>query len=340
MKLALYILWLAGFALLFGLIAYHGAGEVFSAVAVVGWGLLLVVAYRIVPMLADTLGWHALLPRPHRLPLLEMLRLRWIGDAINTLLPVAQVGGEFVRAKLLHRGGISGPMASASVVVDLTAAVLTQIGFALLGVALLLYHGGTGHAGDVALGVAVGIGIFSALLLGFYLAQRAGLFESLARGLERVARSGEWMSLVGSATRLDNAVTRLYRRRQRFWVACAWRFLYWFLGAGEVWLAMFLLGHPVTPLEALVLESLGSAVRAGAFAVPGGLGVQEGGYILFGSLLGVDGETALAVSLVKRVRELAVGLPGLLVWQLGEGHRLLRHRAKSADASSGQDSKP
>jgi putative membrane protein len=336
MKVALYILWLAGIALLVGLIAYHGAGDLLAAIGVAGWGIAWVVAYRLVPMLADTLGWLELLPRPHKRPLLQMLRLRWIGDAVNTLLPVAQVGGEFVRAKLLYQTGVPGPMASASVVVDLTAAVLTQIGFALLGVALLLHHGG---AGGAAVGVAVGIGMFSLLLLGFYLAQRAGMFESLARVLERVASGGEWLTLVGSAARLDNAVTRLYRRGRPFWIACAWRFLYWFFGAGEVWLAMYLLGHPVTVLEALVLESLGAAVRAGAFAVPGGLGVQEGGYVLFGTLLGVGGETALAASLIKRVRELAIGLPGLLVWQLEEGRRALRRRSQSPDTAD-QSSKP
>ena len=101
------------------------------------------------------------------------------------------------------------------------------------------------------------------------------------------------------------------------------------LGTGEVWLAMHFLGHPVTLLEALVLESLVGAVRAAAFAVPGGLGVQEGGFIVLGSLLGVDATAALSLSLVKRVRELAFGLPGLLVWQLKEGRRLLRKRAQS-----------
>jgi putative membrane protein len=336
MKVALYALWLAGFALFLGLIAYHGAGDLLAAIAVAGPGLVWIFAFRLVPMLADTLGWRVLLPRSHQRPLLQMLQMRWIGDAVNTLLPVAQVGGEFVRARLLYRTGVPGPEASASVVVDLTAAVLTQIGFALLGVALLLHHGG---AGGAALGVAVGIGMFSLLLLGFYLAQRAGMFESLARVLERVARGGDWLTLVGSAARLDNAVTRLYRRGRPFWIACIWRFLYWFTGAGEVWLAMYLLGHPVTVLEALVLESLGAAVRAGAFAVPGGLGVQEGGYILFGTLLGVGGETALAVSLIKRVRELALGLPGLLVWQLQEGRQALRRRAQSPDPD-GQCSKP
>jgi hypothetical protein len=35
-------------------------------------------------------------------------------------------------------------------------------------------------------------------------------------------------------------------------------------------------------------------------------------------------ETALAISLTKRVRELALGLPGLFVWHWIEGHHLLR----------------
>jgi putative membrane protein len=217
-------------------------------------------------------------------------------------------------------------MAGATVVVDLTAAVLTQIAFALLGLALLLLHGG---ADDVVLGVTVGVGAFSLLLLGFFLAQRAGMFESLARILERVASGGDWLSLIGSAAELDRSVTQLYQQRGPFWSSCAWHFAFWMLGTGEVWLAMHFLGHPVTLLEALVLESLVGAVRAAAFAVPGGLGVQEGGFIVLGSLLGVDATAALSLSLVKRVRELAFGLPGLLVWQLKEGRRLLRKRAQS-----------
>ncbi|MDX6769446.1 MAG: TIGR00374 family protein, partial [Elusimicrobiota bacterium] len=64
------------------------------------------------------------------------------------------------------------------------------------------------------------------------------------------------------------------------------------------------------------LESLGQAVRAAAFAIPGALGVQEGGYLVLGGLLGIAPDTALALSLTKRFRELVLGLPGLLVWQL------------------------
>ena len=61
-----------------------------------------------------------------------------------------------------------------------------------------------------------------------------------------------------------------------------------------------LLGHPVTWVEALLLESLGQAIRGAAFAIPGALGVQEGGYLLLAPLAGLSSDTALALSLAKR----------------------------------------
>jgi hypothetical protein len=51
---------------------------------------------------------------------------------------------------------------------------------------------------------------------------------------------------------------------------------------------------------------------------------------LFGALFGLPAETALAISLSKRVRELALGVPGLLVWHWIEGHYLLRRGAPKA----------
>jgi len=84
------------------------------------------------------------------------------------------------------------------------------------------------------------------------------------------------------------------------------------------------LGHPLGIIDALILESLSSGVRAAAFILPGGLGALEGGLVVLGALFALPADTALAISLSKRVRELALGLPGLFVWHWIEGHRLLR----------------
>ena len=73
----------------------------------------------------------------------------------------------------------------------------------------------------------------------------------------------------------------------------------------------------------VAIEALIFAVRSIAFVVPGALGVQEGAYLLLAPLFGLDPEAAIALSLLKRARDVVIGLPALLTWQAGEGRKLL-----------------
>jgi len=66
----------------------------------------------------------------------------------------------------------------------------------------------------------------------------------------------------------------------------------------------------------LVLESLVFGLRTAVFFIPGAWGVQEAAYVLVGSVLGLAPETMLALILVKRARELVVGVPVLCVGQI------------------------
>jgi uncharacterized membrane protein YbhN (UPF0104 family) len=78
------------------------------------------------------------------------------------------------------------------------------------------------------------------------------------------------------------------------------------------------MGAPISFLKAVVYESLLQAISSAAFFVPGGLGVQEGGFILIGRALGLDPVTSLALAGTRRARELLIYLPGLLAWQMAE----------------------
>ena len=93
----------------------------------------------------------------------------------------------------------------------------------------------------------------------------------------------------------------------------------WLLGGVEVCLALHFLGHDVGLVPGLVIESLGQALKAVGFAVPGALGVQEGGYIVICQVFGLSPEMAIALSLMKRLREVGLGVPGLFAWHRAEG---------------------
>ncbi|MDX8392372.1 MAG: flippase-like domain-containing protein [Mariprofundaceae bacterium] len=314
MKNAMYAGFTIGLVLFIGLIVYQGIDEIAAALAVAGWGLVVVVLFHLVPMTVNTLGWRVLLEVKNRPLFGHLFMRRWIGEAINALLPVAQVGGEVVKARLIMRCGLSGDLAGASVIADFTVGLFAQVVFTLTGLFLLVYYfSDSAHAW----GLFGGVIVFLLLFVGFYAAQRSGLFSVLAQMIERLGntRGSAWMKLSGSAQAMDVALNGIYQRNASV-VACGmWRLLGWMVGVGEIWLALYFMGEPISLLEALLLESLGQAVRAAAFLVPGALGVQEGGFILLGGIIGLGAETALALSLIKRVRELALGLPALAIWQ-------------------------
>ena len=123
---------------------------------------------------------------------------------------------------------------------------------------------------------------------------------------------------------------RSWRNPRRVLITTAMHMAGWLIGTLEVLIAMSLMGHPVTVTEATIIESLTNAIRGAAFAIPGGFGVQEGGLVLLGHLMGISPETALALSLVKRVPDLALGLPGLLAWHWLEMRRFLGARTVPA----------
>jgi len=75
-------------------------------------------------------------------------------------------------------------------------------------------------------------------------------------------------------------------------------------------------------LNALIIESLIQALSSTAFVVPAALGVQEGGFVVIGGLMGLAAETALALALLRRVRDITLFVPALMIWQFNLGKRL------------------
>jgi putative membrane protein len=326
-QLTFYLLGFAGAALFTGLLIRQGASQVGAAVATAGWGIAAVVAYHFVPIFLDAVSWRALFPKSDRLPLRKLFWMRWVGESVSTLVPSAAVGGDIVRARLATINGVALPISAGSVLVDITLGVFTQAFFTVLGLALLV--GVTGQKSFVRptlLGTLLGI----VAVAGFYFVQRLGMFRFLGLIVARLANSPEWQSLVQSGETLDRAIRALYARRRGVAMCCVWTIVSLLSGSGEIWIALHALGLPATFVNALILQSMALTIRSAAFAVPGGLGVQEGGYLFVGNLLGIPGDAAFALSLIARVREVAIGIPGLVCWQVIEGRRLLRPRLAGA----------
>lgn len=317
MRWGLNLLALAGFALIGYLLATNGAAEVVAAAGAIGWGLAAVLAFRAVPVLFDALGWHVLFDRPARPPVATAWWVRWVSESVNALLPVAQIGGEVVRAHLISRRAIvPNPAvttgdAAATVLVDMTTGLIATALFSLLGLGILL----ASHANvEIAGGVWWALAALLAMAAAFAAAQRSGVMTRAVRAVARRLARERAAAFVDEAHSLDRAFERIWHDGRALVVSIAWRTASFLAGAAEVWLVLHLLGSPVGWADAVMMEALATAARSAAFAVPGGLGVQEGSLLVLGQIIGLDAHTALALALVKRIRELLTGLPALALW--------------------------
>ena len=177
-----------------------------------GWWLIPITLFHVVPLFLGSLSWRALMPPTSRIPVFTAVWIRWIRKSINSLLPVAGVGGDVVGARLAHRRGLPGVEAAASMVVDITVGVVTQLIFVVAGAALLIARfGGTwvsprcsritdrrGGACDLGCGLC-----------------RASASQpvSQVRQFCSTRGAGKWPSVfTGSASATDEAIVATYRR--------------------------------------------------------------------------------------------------------------------------------
>jgi len=160
------------------------------------------------------------------------------------------------------------------------------------------------------------------------------MFHLVEQILARLERKFAWVES-GNLEGLHETILAIYRDRRALLASFLCHLAVWLTGVGEVWLALYFMGVEIGFAEAFIIESLAQAVRSAGFAIPASLGVQEGGYLVFGALVGLGPDVALALSLVRRVRQLIVGVPGLLFWQVMESRRLAERRNRSSSEGKG-----
>lgn len=321
MKFFSYATLLLGLTALALMMAWQGFGAVAGILVSSGWGLLLLPLVWLPSLALGAAAWRLLFPVGGSPRQLRAMCAMWMGRSVNTLLPTASVGGEVVKARVLALWGTVAADAGASVVVDKTVQALSLVLWALVGIGLMMSR----SANDALAAAAMaGVALIACGVFGFIAAQRAGMFGFLARSAVRVSGFAKRSGLAAGADEVDAALHALYRRPGCIAIAVSVRFVGRLLLTAEIWLAAYLMGHPITLLEALMLKSMASAVRGAFFVVPSGIGVQEGGYVVVGALAGLSPEFMLALSLATRVRELLVSVPGLLAWQHLEGRALWR----------------
>jgi len=315
---------LVGLAVMIGLIVHEGFQTILQTLAHSGWGLLWIIPFHALPLILDAESWWVLLRSRDPEGYATRPFLIWIAtvrEAVSRLLPVASIGGEIVGIRLAMQRPLDGAAVTASVILEVLLTLINQYLFTAIGLVLLITtirH--TPVVGTLLWGLAVSLPVPIGLAL---LLRYGSPFTYIAEFTERILGGHHRLaSLLGNAANLDQEIRELYQHHSLLLAALGWQLAGMLVGSFETWLALELFGHPTTAWNAIILESLWLAIRHIAFFVPGALGVQETGLIVIGSLIGLPADAAIALSLAKRFREIAIGLPALASWQWIEVRRI------------------
>lgn len=328
MKRLAYLCGAAGLLLLIGLVVHEGWPALLQAFTRAGWPLLLLVPAHLVPLALDAQGWRVLLAPVDRARRASLSFLLWVAavrEAVGRLLPAAGIGGEVVGIRLSRLRITDTTAVTATVIVEVLITLVVQYLFCGLGI-LLITH--TAVSQNPIWTVSAGVLLSLPIPVVVYLLLRHGaVFERLERWAKQLFGAQNRFAMRLDGAQLDAEVHRLFGQPWRLTQALAWQFAGYLIGSFETWFALRLLGHPVGAGAAIAIEALTQAARHATFIVPGGLGVQEAGVMLFAYLAGVSGEVALSLALVKRMREVLFGVPALLSWQWVEAAQLRQARA-------------
>lgn len=312
LRVAERVLLVAGLVLLAFLIRELGAASVVDNLRLVGWGIVPIVMQEAVSYTANAVGWLAAFPSPRPpIPFAQLLAARISGDAVNYVTPTATLGGEFVRTRFL-RGQATSTALVASVAVAKLSQTLGQIGFIILGLAIILDE--TPLPDPIRYGLLAGLAAVSAGALVLLFVQRRGMFAPALRLSERLGLSARAPELMRRLQQLDQEIARVHANTNgAFALSVASFFVGWCMGVVEIYLILWFLGVPVSVHRALTIEVLSVAIDGMLFFVPFKAGTQEGGKVLIFTVLGLDPSKGLAVGILRRIRELIWAAVGLLI---------------------------
>jgi hypothetical protein len=318
---------LAAIALL--IVTYRAAdfGRAWSLILGLGLALPLLLIPQGVAVALDALGWRSVFrglrsPVPFR----TLFEARIAAETVFMSMPSGALIAEALQPYLLRRRGVPFEEAVVGTVARKIFIILSQGLF--LAVSVAAGYDALQRASRTAIGRAglpvllltaslVLIGVATVLGAIFFYGQVA---QRSRRALERLGLSWLRPWLERNAHRFGAADDHLARYLSSGWTRLARPlpiFLaMWLVKAFETWLFVRLLGSPIGFGSAMALETTIILVRVLIVAVPGGLGVQDLGYVLFMRAFAVPDASTVgaALALLKRGKEILWTIAGLPIF--------------------------
>lgn len=313
------LFWIMGVLLLGWAVQRVDMSSVGHLMTEIGLSFILILLPFFLVTVAHTIGWkYTFNPKEIReIKLWELWRIRQIGEAFNTITPLGTVGGEPVKAQLLkehHSLGLKQGLAAG--VVTRTTNLMGLIVF-LTGGTMLIFSSDL-VSRTFKLTSLAGLVVFSTMILLFLLFQIKGGLNTLASWIAKLPFGKAVKNVLGHVEILSHNMSGYYRE---FPDRCGKSILYmvvgWVVGILELYVILYCMGYTMSFTELWIIEALLQLIRAGSFFIPLSIGAQESGLVVIFVAMGLTANLGLAVSLVRRIKDLTwVGGGLMLGWTM------------------------
>ena len=310
------ILLVLGAALFIYLLQSVGVSELWSQLAVLGWGLVPLILGEGLAEMVHTIGWRYCLSGPLRsLAWSTLFRIRMSGYAINYLTPTAALGGEVTKGVLLSAYH-PGPDAATGVLIGKLCFALAHLIFVTLGALLVLWRLPTPESLWVTMLVCGGV--VGSGMLAFFLLQKYGKLGALVRCLAaRMPANRPLSTFSRNLTAVDAALMRFYHERPlSLTLAVAWHLAGYSVGIVQTFLFFHLIGYHASLSVAAGTWFLGMWFDLLTFAVPLNLGTLEGTRVVALQALCYSALTGMTYGFALRLAQIFWACFGLLNYAL------------------------
>jgi uncharacterized membrane protein YbhN (UPF0104 family) len=290
-----------------------GWDELRAVVTGVGSRFAVILGLDLAAVLLDARALHAFMrPEARMVSYWRVVAAQISGRAVNVVTPFSALG-EATKLTMLVSHAPRVRALSAIVLFNL-AALYFSVTVMVIGVPITLLLVDLPRALQVT--VAIGLAVAIALVIAVGLLIERGTTATLTAVLHRVrlisrARRDDWQTRLQE---LDGHLAELHDNRR----AGTWRGVLWLIASRLVtWCSTMTLisavGVAITPRLVFGVLSVGVLIAWIATVVPFGLGVADGGNYALYDLLGASGIHGAFVTMLNRVRSLAVAAVGFAV---------------------------
>ena len=305
--------------LFLGILVFNWVYEVFSGekainIIIENKDLLYLLIIAHIPTLYfDAMTWVILSKNP-KLSLLWSFIIVWISQATGKFFPTGNITGEFVRIYLAVKKGLSTAEATSTVFIDLVIATFSLFLIAIMSFIYFLF----GSNDDllikhvIYLSLSLLLIFISCVIFYFFISKRIlkFLIKKIPSFFGYKISPQKFFSII----RVDRALYQAIKKKTILIKALIFRILGWLGGAFEIYIFLWIIGYDPNIIDVIVIESFSGIIRAVAFFIPAGIGVQELAFVIVGDFVGLNSETSFSIALGRRVREILVGLPAITSW--------------------------